>query len=259
MTLVSSWLLGLKFATGSKTTRSLNTSPFPVPPGAEGHVLCVRMLFVDYSLAFNTTVNMKITQKLWILGLYTSVCNWIVSFLTDRPQRLLMTHDCVAKQNSFRKCKGRGHNPIFGVRGRGGCLLWTPWCAHQWGPLLDHSHHCSFKDSTLKTGSPEKTERSWTECLCTLHLRQVNQLLAPLPSGTAAAPCKPFSTPEKHLKPPHSPHSETLLCCFLVRHYWRSCRWTTTLKTALFVTAIRLVNRDSCVCTYIYHITYNIH
>lgn len=36
-----------------------------------------------YYLSNMTTVNMKIPQKLWILGLYTSVCNWIVSFLTD--------------------------------------------------------------------------------------------------------------------------------------------------------------------------------
>lgn len=62
---------------------SLDTTPYPVQPGAEGHVLYERMLFVDCSSAFNTTVNMKITQMLWILGLYTSVCNWIVSFLAD--------------------------------------------------------------------------------------------------------------------------------------------------------------------------------
>lgn len=115
---------------------------------------------------------------------------------------LLMTHDCVAKQSSFRKCKGRGHNPMFRVRGRGGRFLPTPWCAHQWGPLLDHSHHCTAQDSTLKTVSTEKTEESWTECVCTLHLRQVNQLLAPSPSSTAAAPCKAFPTrcPRKSLK-----------------------------------------------------------
>lgn len=182
--------------------RYYQSTPCPVQPGAEAHLLYLRMLFVNYSLAFNTTVNMYIPQKLWILGLYTSVCNWIVSFLTDKPQMLLMTHDCAAKHSSFRKCKVRGHNPILRLRGIGGFLLRTPWCAHQWGPLLDHSHHCSFKDGTRKTVSPEKTEERWTECLCTVHLWQVNQLLAPSPSSTAAASWKPFSTrcPRKTLK-----------------------------------------------------------
>ncbi|CDQ59852.1 unnamed protein product [Oncorhynchus mykiss] len=45
----------------------------------------VRMLFVDYSSAFNTIVPSKLITKLKILGLYTSLCNWILDFLTGRP------------------------------------------------------------------------------------------------------------------------------------------------------------------------------
>ena len=44
----------------------------------------VRMLFIDYSSAFNTIVPSKIITKLRTLGLNTSLCNWILEFLTGR-------------------------------------------------------------------------------------------------------------------------------------------------------------------------------
>jgi hypothetical protein len=44
------------------------------------------MLFIDYSSAFNTIVHTKLINKLRTLGLNTSLYNWILDFLTDRPQ-----------------------------------------------------------------------------------------------------------------------------------------------------------------------------
>ena len=46
----------------------------------------VRMPFIDYSSAFNTIVPSKLIIKLRILGLNTSLCNWILDFLTGCPQ-----------------------------------------------------------------------------------------------------------------------------------------------------------------------------
>jgi hypothetical protein len=46
----------------------------------------VRILFIDYSSAFNTIVPSKLTTKLRTLALNTSLCNWILDFLTGRPQ-----------------------------------------------------------------------------------------------------------------------------------------------------------------------------
>ena len=46
----------------------------------------VRMLFIDYSSAFNTIVPSKIINKLRTLGLNTSLCNWILDFLMGCPQ-----------------------------------------------------------------------------------------------------------------------------------------------------------------------------
>jgi hypothetical protein len=44
-----------------------------------------RMLFIDYSSAFNTIVPSMLITKLRTLGLNTSLCNCILDFLTDHP------------------------------------------------------------------------------------------------------------------------------------------------------------------------------
>ena len=83
------------------------------------------MQFSDYSSAFNTIVPSKLINKLRTLGLNTSICNWILDFLTGRPQVVrvgnntsatlifnigvgvlspllysLFTHDCTARHDS---------------------------------------------------------------------------------------------------------------------------------------------------------------
>ncbi len=44
----------------------------------------VRILFVDFSSAFNTIIPSLLQAKLTQLSVPTSVCQWITSFLTDR-------------------------------------------------------------------------------------------------------------------------------------------------------------------------------
>ncbi|KAK1800230.1 hypothetical protein P4O66_000274 [Electrophorus voltai] len=44
------------------------------------------MLFVDYSLAFNTIIPYRITTNLEDLGLHPFLCDWISNFLTGRSQ-----------------------------------------------------------------------------------------------------------------------------------------------------------------------------
>ena len=50
----------------------------------------VRMPFVDYSSAFNTILPAKLVPKLRSLGLKIPLCNWILDFLTSRPQVVRM-------------------------------------------------------------------------------------------------------------------------------------------------------------------------
>ncbi|KAI4901825.1 hypothetical protein NFI96_033814, partial [Prochilodus magdalenae] len=46
----------------------------------------VRMLFVDFTPALNTMIPQTLTDKLFSLGLRSSLCNWVLDFLTNRPQ-----------------------------------------------------------------------------------------------------------------------------------------------------------------------------
>ncbi|KAK1795573.1 hypothetical protein P4O66_001069 [Electrophorus voltai] len=50
----------------------------------------VTMLFIHFSSAFNTIVPQHLIGKLSLLGLNTSLCNWILDFLTGRPQSVRM-------------------------------------------------------------------------------------------------------------------------------------------------------------------------
>ncbi|XP_062848890.1 signal peptide peptidase-like 2 [Trichomycterus rosablanca] len=51
-----------------------------------------RMLFVDFSSAFNTVIPSKLVTKLGDLGINTFLCHWIMDFLTDRPQHVRSGH-----------------------------------------------------------------------------------------------------------------------------------------------------------------------
>ncbi|KAK3528785.1 hypothetical protein QTP70_011225 [Hemibagrus guttatus] len=46
----------------------------------------VRMLFIDFSSAFNTIIPQHLIENLSLLDLNTSLCNWILDILTGRPQ-----------------------------------------------------------------------------------------------------------------------------------------------------------------------------
>ncbi len=101
----------------------------------------VRLLFIDYSSAFNTKVPTKLAVKLSDLGLDTSLCDWIQDFLTARPQvvkvgqftsnsitlnvgapqgcvlspLLLSTHDCVSSHSSTSIIKFADDTVVLGL------------------------------------------------------------------------------------------------------------------------------------------------
>ncbi len=103
----------------------------------------VRLLFIDYSSAFNTIVPTKLAVKLSDLGLNTSLCDWIQDFLTARPQVVkvsqftsnsitlnigapqgcvlspllysLYTHDCVSSHSSTSIIKFAEDTVVLGL------------------------------------------------------------------------------------------------------------------------------------------------
>ncbi|KAL2085072.1 hypothetical protein ACEWY4_018392 [Coilia grayii] len=52
----------------------------------EGKGNYVRMLFIDFSSAFNTIIPLKLVTKMKALGLNSTLCHWILDFLTNRSQ-----------------------------------------------------------------------------------------------------------------------------------------------------------------------------
>lgn len=53
-----------------------------------------RMLFLYFSSAFNTLIPSKLITKLTDLGITPLICNWLLNFLTNRPQHVRLDHRC---------------------------------------------------------------------------------------------------------------------------------------------------------------------
>ncbi|KAI3364734.1 hypothetical protein L3Q82_000892 [Scortum barcoo] len=101
------------------------------------------MLFTDYSSAFNTIVPSKLVTKLRDLGLNSALCDWILNFMTGRPQAVrigsttsstltlntgapqgcvlspllysLFTHDCVATHSSNTILRSADNTTVIGL------------------------------------------------------------------------------------------------------------------------------------------------
>ncbi|KAL0173817.1 hypothetical protein M9458_029785, partial [Cirrhinus mrigala] len=123
-----------------------------------------RMLFVDYSSAFNTIIPDILFNKLDILGLPSLTCAWIKDFLTNRPQSVRLgphlsstrtlsigspqgcvlspflycfyTHDCTASYDSNLIVKFADDTTVVGLISRGDevayreeVLKLATWCS----------------------------------------------------------------------------------------------------------------------------------
>ncbi len=129
-----------------------------------------RLLFIDYSSAFNTIVPIKLASKLTDLGLNSSLCDWIQDFLTGRPQVVkvgqftsnsitlnvgapqgcvlspllysLYTHDCVSSHSSTSIIKFADDTVVLGLISNNDETAYldeverlTSWLHHdQWDP-----------------------------------------------------------------------------------------------------------------------------
>uniref|UniRef100_A0A6I8SKL5 Reverse transcriptase domain-containing protein n=1 Tax=Xenopus tropicalis TaxID=8364 RepID=A0A6I8SKL5_XENTR len=123
----------------------------------------VRMLFIDCSSAFNTIVPSRLVMKLRDLNIGSSLCSWILDFLTNRPQVVrignitsstltlstgapqgcvlspllytLFTHDCTATHSSNTIIKFADDTTIIGCISNGDESAYraevralTSWC-----------------------------------------------------------------------------------------------------------------------------------
>ena len=103
----------------------------------------VRMLFVDYSSAFNTIIPGKLYNKVLNMNIDISICQWVLDFLLNRPQSVrigkltsgyltlntgapqgcvlspllftLFTNDCVSKNDSIKMIKFSDDTTLEGL------------------------------------------------------------------------------------------------------------------------------------------------
>ncbi len=96
-----------------------------------------RILFVDFSLAFNTIMPDLLSDKLTQLSVATSICQCITSFLTDRQQLVRLG------KHTFSTLTISTGTPQ-------GCVLFSP------------SPHCSFPSTQITTLQRTPLSSSWS-------------------------------------------------------------------------------------------------
>lgn len=102
----------------------------------------VRMLFIDFSSAFNTIIPQQLIQKLDRLGLNTSLCNWLLDFLTGRPQ-------------AVRVGKNTSSTITMNTGAPQGCVLSSllfTLLTHDCTPMYSTNHFVKFADDTTVVG-----------------------------------------------------------------------------------------------------------
>ncbi len=131
------------YRSNHSTDDAIATALHPALTHLDKMDMYVRLLFIDFSSAFNTIIPQQLIHKLVQLGLNTSLCNWLLDFLTGRPQAVwvgsntsstitlntgapqgcvlssllftLLTHDCTLSHNSNRFIKFAYDTTVVGL------------------------------------------------------------------------------------------------------------------------------------------------
>ncbi|KAK1791977.1 hypothetical protein P4O66_001747 [Electrophorus voltai] len=110
----------------------------------------VRMLFIGFSSAFNTIVPQHLIRKLSLLGLNTSLCNWILDFLTGRPQSVWIGS---STSNTTTLSAGALQGSVLSP------LLFT-LLTHDCAAMHSWNHIIKFADDTTVVGLINKDNES---------------------------------------------------------------------------------------------------
>jgi len=119
----------------------------------------VRMLFIDFSSAFNTIIPQQLICKLDQLGLNTSLCNWLLDFLSERPQAVRVGNNT---SSSITLSTGAPQGCVLSP------LLFT-LLTHDCKTSYSTNHMVKFADDTTLIGLITKDDE-------TLYRREVNLL-----------------------------------------------------------------------------------
>lgn len=78
--------LSFAYRQNRSTDNTVNATIHTALTRLEGKDTNVRMLFINFSSAFNADIPTKTAGKLLTLQLTPTPCNWVLNFQTDRPQ-----------------------------------------------------------------------------------------------------------------------------------------------------------------------------
>ncbi|KAK3517926.1 hypothetical protein QTP70_027537, partial [Hemibagrus guttatus] len=110
----------------------------------------VRMLFTDFSSAFNTIIPQHLTEKLSLLVINTFLCNWILDFLTGRPQSLRIGNSASSAT-------------ALNTEAPQGCML-SPLLfillTHDYAAMHSSNHIIKFADDMTVVGLISKNNKS---------------------------------------------------------------------------------------------------
>lgn len=119
----------------------------------------VRLLFIDYSSAFNTILPRTLISKLHSLGLSNALCNWVLSFLTNRTQAVRLGN---YTSSTLSLSTGAPQGCVLSP------LLYT-LLTHDCSPTLPSNYIIKFADDTtvvgLITNNDESAYRREVEAL----------------------------------------------------------------------------------------------
>ncbi|KAI4890335.1 hypothetical protein NFI96_001135 [Prochilodus magdalenae] len=117
-------------------------SPPPTPP-------------IDFSSTFNTIIPQQLIGKLNLQGLNTSLCNWILDFLTGRPQSVRIGHNT---SSTTTLSTGAPQGCVLSP------LLFT-LLTHDCAAMHSSNHIIKFADDTTVVGLISKnTEHTERKC-----------------------------------------------------------------------------------------------
>ncbi|KAI4889636.1 hypothetical protein NFI96_003622 [Prochilodus magdalenae] len=132
------------------TDDAISTNPYLALTHLDNRDTYVRMLFIDFSSAFNTIIPQHLIGKLNLLGLNTSLSNWILDFLTGRPQ-------------SVRIGRNTSSTTTLSTGAPQGCVL-SPLLftllTHDCAAMHSSNHIIKFADDTTVVGLINKNDES---------------------------------------------------------------------------------------------------
>ncbi|KAK1796491.1 hypothetical protein P4O66_009531, partial [Electrophorus voltai] len=170
----------------------------------------VRMLFIEFSSTFNTIVAQHLTGKLSLQGLNTSLCNWILDFLTGRPQSVRIGSS-TSNTSTTGDPQGSILRPLL-------FTLLTHDCA-----ALHSSNHIKFADDTTVGVSSTRTTSQHMEMMCE-------------------------NCGEPHLDPEHKFHYQASQCLYFLWNQ-RKAHLTSPILTTFYRGTIEII-LSSCITTW---------